>query len=270
MSLHIDLHSHLKPSKYMPFSFSAYQKTIRHAIREGLDGYAVTEHFHAPDYWPAMRELTSQFPYRDGRLYVNRNFTILTGAEIDVAEGGHILAIGPLDQLEWLDRQWDPTLNDNYRPRAAELIDVARHADLVLIGAHPTRESKFLAGVGLETLGRLDALEINGKDVADCGDTDWVKNAAREMGISTVGSSDAHVWTQIAAQRTIIDIDRLSVDRLRDGLVSVAESTIVTAPHIRNIVYMAKRHKTLAKLAMSAAGELLPAIAPSQLEAVAV
>lgn len=249
MSIEIDLHSHLKPSKLMKFDLGSFERMIRQAKSTGLAGFATTEHFHAPDYWPAHRELLSRFPYRDGRYHVDSHFTILSGAEIDVAEGGHVLAIGPLDALDWLDRQFDPTLNEGYRPPAAILIETARHVDLVLIGAHPTRQSKFLAGVGLGTLAGLDALEINGKDVADDGDTAWVRNAADTLGLATVGSSDAHVWAQIGAQRTFIDIDRLTVQHLRDGLVGRVDSHIWTSAAIKTTVRVAKRHKTIAKQA---------------------
>lgn len=254
MAIEIDLHSHLKASKYIRFDISSYRKTIHQAIKQGLDGYAITEHFHAPDYWDAMARMCAEYPYRDGRLQVDRNLTILTGAEIDVAEGGHILTIGPMDSLHWLDRQFSPTLNHGFRPSASELIRTARHVDLVLIGAHPTRESKYLAGVAMDTLGRLDALEINAKDVADCGDTAWVFAAAEELELATVGSSDAHVWAQIGVQRTLLEIEQFTVQNLRDGLLNRKPSTICTSPNLRATVTMAKRHKTVTKLAVKSGG----------------
>lgn len=254
MPLSLDLHSHTKPSKTMRFSAADYERTIAQAMKVGLDGYAATEHFHAPDYWRIMADLATRFAYHNGVIRVREGFSILTGAEIDVAEGGHILAIGPLDALAWLDHQFETPLSKGYQPPAEQLIATARHVDLVLIGAHPTRASKYLAGTGLQTLGKLDALEINGKDVAESGDVAWVASAAQELGLITVGSSDAHVWGQIGAQRTVIDAQSCSVQGLRDALKGHAERHIVTSPAIRALVQVSKRHKTIAKRHAKAAG----------------
>ncbi len=262
MPIAIDLHSHTRASKKLPFKIGDYERMLARAADTGLSGFASTEHFHAIDYWDTMRDLASRFSYKDGALRVRPGFNVMTGAEIDIAEGGHILAIGPLDAIEELDGMFDPRLSTKHMIPANELITAARQVGLTLIGAHPTRKSKYLAGTGMATLARLDALELNGTDVGLGKDVQQVQRMADEIGLPTVGSSDAHTWAQIGVQRTIIEGEQLSLNSLRDAL-DAKQTAIETLMHVGSIVKVAKTHKSVSKKAAKSRGARMEEVVPT-------
>ena len=258
MPIAIDLHTHPKVAKSIPFRMDLFERMVRNAARTGLSGFATTEHFDAPDYWETASHLTTRFPYEDGHLYVAPGMTVLTGAEIDVVEGGHVIAIGPYRLLAELDRSFRPNLSRGFFPTARDLIDSARFLGITVIGAHPGRPSKRLLSVGNRVLAGLHALEVNGSDVASGRDVESVVRRARRLGLPLVGSSDAHVWPQIGQQRTIVPLKELTREGLNEALGS-GQTEVATLPGIDRIVDMCKRHKALAKLArdrrMATAGQ---------------
>ena len=248
MPIAIDLHTHAKVAKSLPFRMDHFDRMVRSAERIGLGGFATTEHFDSPDYWEMASRLTAHYPYEDGHLCVSPGMTVLTGAEIDVAEGGHVVAIGPYRLLAALDQGFRPNLSRGFFPTARALVETAKLLGLTVIGAHPGRPDKRLLSVGNGVLAKLDALEINGSDVATGRDVQAVVSRARRLGLPLVGSSDAHVWPQIGQQRTIVPLDELTRDGLNEALAS-GRTEVVTLPGIHRIVRMCKRHKSLAKRA---------------------
>ena len=263
MPIAVDLHTHAKVAKSLPFRMDHFDRMVRSAERIGLSGFATTEHFDSPDYWEMASRLTTRYPYEDGHLYVAPGMTVLTGAEIDVAEGGHVVAIGPYGQLADLDRSFRRDLSQGFFPKARALVETARALSITVIGAHPGRPDKRLLSVGNRVLAGLDALEINGSDVASGRDVRSVARRAKRLGLPLVGSSDAHAWPQIGQQRTIVPLDKLTREGLNEVLAS-GRTEVVTLPSIHRIVRMCKRHKMLAKLAhdrrmASADRELVPA-----------
>ncbi len=240
----------------MEFSHENFVDTVRHAIRLGLGGYALTEHFHATHYWDAMHELAERYPYENGALRVAPGFNILTGAEIDIAEGGHIVTLGRLDALEWLYDLFGDGFPFRKFPTFDELVTAGRQADVIFIAAHPTREQKYLAKLGNE-LARLDALEVSGKDLCTSPVDRIVGGMAAELDVAVVGSSDAHVWAQIGAQATIVDLDELTLEGLRDTLAK-QHTAHRALPHLVHIVEVAKNHKRVLKQAAAAIQDAVP------------
>lgn len=47
----VDLHTHAKISKHLPFDPRSVTRLIRAAERMGLDAIALTEHYDATSYW---------------------------------------------------------------------------------------------------------------------------------------------------------------------------------------------------------------------------
>ena len=247
MSIAIDLHTHAKAAKSIPFRMDYFDRIVRSARRTGLSGFATTEHFDSPDYWEMAGRLAARFPYEDGHLRVAPGMTVLTGAEIDVAEGGHVVAIGPYRLLAELDRSFGPDISRGFFPGAGALVETAKRLGLTVIGAHPGRPNKRLLSVGDRVLAQLDALEVNGSDVATGRDVRSVVDRARRLGLPLVGSSDAHAWPQVGQQRTIVPLDALTREGLNETLAS-GRTEIVTLPSIHRIVRMCRRHKSRAKL----------------------
>lgn len=57
MTIRVDLHVHAKVSKTIPFQMEAFQRAVRRAMEVGLNGFAITEHFHSTDFWEGVAHL---------------------------------------------------------------------------------------------------------------------------------------------------------------------------------------------------------------------
>jgi hypothetical protein len=251
MTIRVDLHVHAKVSKTIPFEMESFSRTVRQAMRVGLNGFALTEHFHSIDFWKAVSQLVDKHPYRNGRLTITPWFHVLTGTELTVSDGADIIVIGTLDNLAKFDRQFRPKLSDGNLPRLADIFEPARDADLVLIGAHPTREGKRLVDVGEELMSKLDALEVNGKDMASGFVHDDILARAKRIKKPVVGSSDAHLWPQVGVQRTLLPLKEVTQEGLREAIrkhKTRPESTKQT----RHIVGLCQTHKKIIKASLHA------------------
>ncbi len=203
MPLIVDLHVHAKLSKSFPFDPKTLRRAVAQARRAGLDGFALTEHFHAPDFWGMADTLRRIYRYVDGVLYAHDGFPVLTGAELSVQEGCDVLVIGTLQQLAKVDSGLTQPATSGYRPPFAEALAVAREVGVLLVGAHMFRPLKELGKLGAANLAQLDALEINGKDFHAA---DRLRAAASRLRLPVVGGSDAHLWPQVGIRATVLPI----------------------------------------------------------------
>ena len=214
----IDFHVHAKLSKMFLFDPSALYTMIAQSQRVGLDGFALTEHFHAANFWGVHDELCRRFSYEDGVYVVDEAMRILTGAELSLRETCDVLLLGSLERLRRFDGSLARPATAGYKPLFAEAVAAARQAGLFMIGAHMFRPGKELAKLGSERLQALDALEANGKDFF--GDTRVIASAQR-MGRPVVGGSDAHYWPQVGIKSTVLPIAEVShaavVHAIREG-----------------------------------------------------
>jgi hypothetical protein len=128
---------------------------------------------------------------------------------------------------------------------------------LLLIGAHPTRPGKNLLGVDEALVAQLDALEINGKDVAKENAGNRVQSWANRLGRPVASGSDTHVWAQAGVQRTLLPGDELTFDTLRAALRG-QRTAVETVPQITPIVRMCEIYKKLWKRSVLAGQELAP------------
>jgi len=253
MSRHIDLHVHTKVSKNIPFRMEYLDRTVAHAKRVGLHGFAMTEHFHSSDFWEATNAICDRFNYANGRLELP-DFTILTGAELTVAEAADIILIGTIDALRGFDRHFGNTVSKGVKPPIAEIFEPCKRLGIITIAAHSTRPGKRLVKVGPEMLANFDALEINGKDVANDHVEQCVYDYAESLEKPLVGSSDAHYWPQVGAQRTLVPLQDFTLEGLRQCLED-RTTTTHTLPNIQTVVKISKRHKTIIKRRIKAEQE---------------
>ncbi len=244
--LKVDLHVHAKVSKTIPFKVADFQRTVQRAVSVKLNGFALTEHFHSSDFWQAQEQLASQYGYRDGRIFPAPGFTVLTGAELTVADKADIILIGSLEALRRLDQRFGRGLSEGWFPSLAQVIDPAHEEGIIMIGAHPTRPGKRLVDVGEALLSRLDALEVNGKDMAQQRVDGTIGEWAGRVGLPTVGSSDAHLWPQVGVQRTLLPLEEFTPDGLKRCLVERATRP-ETGSHGRLLVHLCGRHKRVIK-----------------------
>ncbi len=75
------------------------------------------------------------------------------------------------------------------------MLEEASEFNFIKIGAHPFRESTPLHHIERELLTKLDAFDLNGKDLFEQGisvNTEKVFPFAKMLGIPVVGGSDTH------------------------------------------------------------------------------
>lgn len=246
----IDMHTHPKISKHFAFDPRALGRIVRTAERLGLDGVALTEHAHATGFWDIYGYLERTYPVQDGLFRAGR-VALIPGAEINIAEGAHVIVLADVAELQRLDDAFAAPLSAGYAPSLREFLDVTDEFDLVRIGAHMFRRQKELGKFAASDLRRLHALEINGKDF---GTELMLVVQARALGLPVVAGSDAHHWLQLGARHTLLHDDELTLPALlkgvREGLTGYA-----AGPYTPLRVRAAKSLKIIAKLLRKCYGD---------------
>jgi predicted metal-dependent phosphoesterase TrpH len=214
----IDTHTHPKISKHFAFDPTSVHRMVRMAKRVGLDGLALTEHFHGRDFWAIYKGLYHMYPSERGVFWAD-GLAIIPGAEINIREGAHVIALGEVAELHRLDRAFREALSDGYEPGLREFLDVADDFDIARIGAHMFRPAKELGKFSAVDLRRLHALEVNGKDF---GTETMLLVQARALGLPVVAGSDAHHWLQLGVRHSLVHTEEIGtrsvIKAIKEGL----------------------------------------------------
>ncbi len=214
----IDTHSHPKMSKHFKFDPVSVERMVRMARRVGLDGLALTEHFHATDFWAVHEHLERTYPVEGGVFWTD-GLALIPGAEINIREGARVIVLGDVAELRRLDRAFPEWLSHRYEPTLREFLDVSEYFDVARIGAHMFRPKKELGKFRIDDLRRLHALEVNGKDF---GTEVMLLVQARALGLPIVAGSDAHHWLQLGVRHTLMHLDEIRihsvVKAIKEGL----------------------------------------------------
>jgi hypothetical protein len=243
----IDAHSHPSMSKYFPFDPGSVGRMVRAAHRVGLDGIALTEHFHATSYWDIHAHLEAQYPAAGG-VYWASGIALIPGAEVNIREGAHVIVLGETAEIRRLDRAFPEPLSRGYEPSLREFLDVTDAFDIARIGAHMFRRSKELGKFAAADLRRLHALEVNGKDF---GTETMLLVQARALGLPVVAGSDAHHWLQLGVRHTTVHSDEITIPALiktiKEGLTGYGTSPytplrVKAAKSLKNITKMLRKH----------------------------
>lgn len=193
--MNIDFHTHVKLSKKTVFSPEWFVEAIREAKLNGLHAIAMTEHFNTLRYLDIYAYLDATYPYRED-CYDIDGLKLFPGMEVDVQNGGHILVIGSREAVLALRDALEPHCAPDRFIALEQLLDWAEpyRERLLIIGAHPFRDSNPLTRHRPETLARLDALDLNAKDLFTYGPSmrEQVEAFARQLGIPCVAGSDTH------------------------------------------------------------------------------
>jgi predicted metal-dependent phosphoesterase TrpH len=245
----IDLHVHSRLSKSFEFEPASLERLIRLGRRRGLGGFALTEHIHAVNFWPMHEHLLEEFPYEDGAYRAPDGFSVLSGAEVTVAERVDFIAVGPLDRIAQLDRAFNPRLSEWNDVPAASFVRAARGLGLLTILAHPFRLGKEAAKLDPRIFRHLHAVEVNGRDH---GGERAVAALAEQHGLPLSGGSDAHFYLQVGIRSTIVPDDRLTFGTVLSAFKSGA-TRVHAKPYARPIVEFCQEVKRVAKWREAAA-----------------
>jgi hypothetical protein len=150
--------------------------------------------------------------------------------------GGDLIALGKPESIRRMDIKLN--LSRGHRPPLPDLIRAAGQ-DTVLIGAHPFRPMGGLLKFDYAWLKRLDAIEVNGKDIAIATQ---VRQVAADLGLALVGGSDAHYWPQVGISSTVLPVDRPDINAIKSAILA-GNSDVWCAQDGPRVVEMCNAYK---------------------------
>ncbi len=191
----IDFHTHGKLAKRLPFAPEYTRLMLCQAREAGLDALCLTEHFNTLDFEPLYRYFIENFP-REGDCFLCGELRVFSGMEIDISEGGHILVIGPVEEILLLNEKLAQYQKMEQFLPFAELLDLAG-GTFLLGAAHPLRAGSNISSLPEELLLRLDFIDLNGKDCAEHANMkERVEAFAKKLDLPVVAGSDTHQFFQ--------------------------------------------------------------------------
>ncbi|MFQ9510044.1 MAG: PHP domain-containing protein [Lachnospiraceae bacterium] len=201
--MYLDFHTHGKLAKQLPFSENYTHWLFSEAKKAGLDALCLTEHFNTLGFDQLYRYIAAHSE-KDGDTLLFDGLRIFPGMETDIAEGGHILSIGPLEAILELNQRLGP-----YKARGKflsfdQLMDFFDQYPVIVGGAHPFREGGHIPELPQKQLQRFDFFDLNGKDVAE--HREQTEAQTYELGCRlnkpVIGGSDTHQAVQYGCIRT--------------------------------------------------------------------
>lgn len=202
----IDFHTHGKLAKKLPFSEEYTHWLFAEAKKAGLDALCLTEHFNTLGFEQLYRYL-AEHAEQEGDSYVLDGLRIFPGMETDIAEGGHILSIGPMEAILELNQCLEPYKRKGSFLPFKKLMDLFDAYPVLVGGAHPFRAGGHIPDLPEEQLQRLDFLDLNGKDIAE--NRTYYEEKTMQLGHMlnrpVISGSDTHQAVQYGCIRTHFD-----------------------------------------------------------------
>ncbi|SFQ03096.1 PHP-associated domain-containing protein [Salibacterium halotolerans] len=216
--MNIDLHTHGKLTKKTDFDLEFFLGMTAGAAKNGLDAFALTEHFNTRHFQEIYDTLDAHYHYENNYYDVD-GIRVFPGMEVDVKETGHILLIGDKEDIVSLNKTLEPFKEEFIA--FEELLRLTDEKEILRIGAHPFRESTPLTAHPERLLEKLDAFDVNGKDLFTYENTSMeerVKKWAEELGIRITAGSDSHHPLQLGAVFNEVDNDIKTIAELKEAV----------------------------------------------------
>lgn len=218
--MNLDFHVHGILSKKLNFDTELFISGINFAKNNGLDGFILCEHFNAVDIDSTFSFLEDNFTYENDRYDVN-GFYVYLGMEVDIRYGGHVIVCGTRQEIYRIKENLkDFKKKANFVP-FEDLLDMADEGNCITIGSHPYRENHKLYLQSEKNLKRLDALDLNSKDIYKRGLTvveKEVEDLSKSIGVPYVTGSDSHYPIMLGCVRTCFDDEIKSINQLKEAI----------------------------------------------------
>lgn len=230
----IDFHTHGKLAKKLPFSTEYTDWLMREAKQAGLDAICLTEHFNTLQFEELYRYLAKVCVRDEDILITQDGLRVFVGMETDIAEGGHILSIGNLEDILELNARLEPYKKIGDFLRFENLMDVFENYPVIVGAAHPYREGSHIPELPSEQLKRLQFLDLNGKDIALDQNYFYEKTSklAKQLNIPMISGSDTHQAVQYGCIRTNLLYSVNTVHKLYEQIQS-GDYEIVISPNAK-------------------------------------
>ena len=213
--MYMDFHTHGKLAKYLPFSTEYTDWLLNEAKEAGLDAICLTEHFNTQQFDTLYGYIADRGD-KEGDAYVIDGLKVFPGMETDIAEGGHVLSIGPMEAIRELNRRLTPYKSKNAFLPAEELFRLFDQYPVLVGAGHPFREGGHIPELSPELLARFDFLDLNGKDVAvDQDRTEHLTfGLGQRLNKPVVAGSDTHQAVQYGCISTVLERDCTTFDEI--------------------------------------------------------
>lgn len=247
--MYLDFHTHGKLAKKLPFSEDYTHWLFSQAKDAGLDALCLTEHFNTWGFAELYRYIAAH-SVREGDTLVFDGLRIFPGMETDIAEGGHILSIGPMEAILELNRRLEPHKAKGQFLPFAELMDLFDQYPVLVGGAHPFREGGHIPQLPADQLERLDFLDMNGKDLAeDRARTERLTTGlGKTLGLPVVSGSDTHQAVQYGCVRTRFDHTFTTLEELRSAVNAGGYEICVASQASRQVATAALLKRALKEI----------------------
>ena len=219
--MNMDFHTHGKLAKYLPFSAEYTDWLLNEAVGAGLNAICLTEHFNTQQFDTLYGYIAAR-GIRQGDAYLIGGLKVFPGMETDIAEGGHLLSIGPMEAILELNHRLEPYKAKGHFLTAAELFELFDEYPVIVGAGHPFREESHISELPSELLQRFDFLDLNGKDVAaDRQRTEMLtRSLAQKLQKPVVAGSDTHQAIQYGCIRTCFEKDFDTFSELRQEMLA--------------------------------------------------
>lgn len=228
----IDCHTHGKLAKKLPFSTTYTNWLFEEASKAGLDVICLTEHFNTLGFDEIYHYLEENYE-RIGDSFKVGSLRVFPGMEIDIAEGGHILAIGKASDILTLNLELTPYKEKESFIPFKNLLELTKNCPLLLGAAHPFRAGSHIPSLPLEELKKLDFIDLNGKDVANkpIETPNEIAAFARQLDLPVLAGSDTHQSVQYGCiyntfKQTCYTIEELKAELKKDAYKITIAHTI--------------------------------------------
>lgn len=217
--MYLDFHTHGKLAKYLPFSKEYTNWLLEEAKKAGLDGICLTEHFNTQQF-KEVYQYIYDISEKEGDCLVVKGLKIFPGMETDIAEGGHVLCIGPMDAILELNEKLEPYKEKGHFLPFGKLMELYSEYPVLVGAGHPFCDGGNIPFLSEDLLKKFDFIDLNGKDVAV--NREKTEKATYELagklGIPVAAGSDTHQAVQYGCIKTNFEREFSTIVKLAEEL----------------------------------------------------
>lgn len=216
----IDFHVHGKITSTFPFDEEKFLLTINEAREYGLDSLAITEHCGANNFLEGYKFLNSNYNRIEDYYDIN-GFKVFYGMEVTTKQDLDILFIGKTELVLELREIINRKLKVDKYIDINELFKLDIPDNLLIILAHPYRDHIQFPELEKHIINRLDALELNSKDIYKTGYEemqDKVSKLAEKFRLPITAGSDTHYFVQVSTAKNIFNRNCKTIKEIKEEI----------------------------------------------------
>lgn len=216
----IDFHVHGKITSVFPFDEEKLLSTIKEAKQNGMDSLALTEHCGSKNFLEGYEFLKSNYKCIEDYYNVD-GFKVFYGMEVTTKQNLDILFIGKPEVVLPFREEICSSLTNEEHIDINSLFDFDISEELLVILAHPYRDHTVLPQLKSSIVDKLDAVELNSKDIYKFGMNEMKENVsilAKQLKLPIIGGSDTHHFMQISTAKNIFNKNCNTVKEIREEI----------------------------------------------------